>query len=220
LARFLTTGNLASATIVRSHLALVLQQLDDLPRAIRLLQEGVQTAAALQNRWLLCLGVEATVLLTGDGADAERRACLLGAADILVQVTGSQPGNLERVSGQSAAGLRAQLGQQGLGVAYREGRSLQFQEIVSRALSLLEEVSQTLTRPGPAAKEHAPENPLSARETEVLQLVAEGLTSKQIGKQLFLSPKTVNYHLTSVFNKLSVDSRAQAVAVAARQGFL
>jgi NarL family two-component system response regulator YdfI len=54
----------------------------------------------------------------------------------------------------------------------------------------------------------------------VLQLVAEGLTSKQIGQQLFISPKTVNYHLTSVFNKLGVDSRAQAVAVAARKGLL
>ena len=61
---------------------------------------------------------------------------------------------------------------------------------------------------------------LSPRETEVLRLVAEGLTSKQIGKELFLSPKTVNYHLSWVFNKLGVDSRAHAVAVAARQGLL
>jgi hypothetical protein len=66
-------------------------------------------AAALQNRWLLCLGVEATVLLTGDGVDAERRAYLLGAGDMLVQATGSLSGNVERVSGQSAAGLRSRL---------------------------------------------------------------------------------------------------------------
>jgi DNA-binding CsgD family transcriptional regulator len=77
-----------------------------------------------------------------------------------------------------------------------------------------------LAAAGTAAEERAPENPLSAREIEVLQMVADGLTSKQIGKQLFLSPKTVNYHLTSVFNKLGADSRAQAVAVAARKGFL
>lgn len=220
LARFLATGNLASATILRSHLALVLQQLDDVPRAVRLLQEGLQMAAALQNRWLLCLGVEATVLLTGDGVDAKRRASLLGAGDMLVQATGSMSGNLERVSGLSTAGLRAQLGQQSLGVAYREGRSLQFREIVSLALTFLDDFSETLAAPGSAVEERAPENPLSPRESEVLQLVAEGLTSKQIGTQLFLSPKTVNYHLTSVFNKLGADSRAQAVAVAARKGFL
>jgi DNA-binding CsgD family transcriptional regulator len=54
----------------------------------------------------------------------------------------------------------------------------------------------------------------------VLRLVAEGQTSKQIGKQLFLSPRTVDHHLYTVFNKLGVESRAQAVAVAARDGFL
>jgi DNA-binding CsgD family transcriptional regulator len=166
--------------------------------------------------------MEATVLLTGDGVDDERRARLLGALDMLVQATGSLSRNaaLERVSGRSVAGLRAQLGQQRLGATYRKGRSLQFQEIVTLALSLLEDFSQSLTGLETAAQEQAPKSPLSARETVVLQLVAEGLTSKQIGKQLFLSPKTVNYHLTSVFNKLGVDSRAQAVAVAARKGLL
>jgi non-specific serine/threonine protein kinase len=220
LARFLAAGNLASATILRFHLALVLPQPDDLPRAVRLLQDGLQTSAALQNRWLLCLGVEATVLLTGDGTNAERRARLAGAGDMLVQVTGSLPGNLERVSDRSAAGLRSQLEQGRLATAYRQGRSLQFQEIVALALSLLEDVSQTLSEAGTLAKDQAPESPLSTRETEVLQLVAEGLTSKQIGNQLFLSPKTVDYHLRSVFNKLGVDSRAQAVAVAARRGIV
>lgn len=213
-------GNPASATILQFHQALASRQPDALPRAVRLLQDGLQTAAALQNRWLLCLGVQATVLLTGDGVDAERLARLMGAGDMLVQATGLPLDILERLSSRSMASLRAQLEQQGLGTAYREGRSLQFQEIVTLALSLLEGFSQTVTRPETGAEELAHESPLSARETEVLQLVAEGLTSKQIGKQLFLSPKTVNFHLTSVFNKLGVDSRAQAVAVAARRGLV
>jgi predicted ATPase/DNA-binding CsgD family transcriptional regulator len=220
LASFLALGNQASATITRFHLALILPQSDDLRRAVQFLQEGLQTSAALQNRWLLRLGVEATVLLAGEGVDTEGRARLLGAGDMLVRATGSLYGNMERVSGRSAAGLRAQLGQQKLAAAYREGRSLQFREIVALALDLLEGFSQPYTASETAPRENASQSPLSPRETEVLQLVADGLTSKQIGNQLFLSPKTVNHHLTSVFNKLGVDSRAQAVAVATRRGFL
>jgi DNA-binding CsgD family transcriptional regulator len=54
----------------------------------------------------------------------------------------------------------------------------------------------------------------------VLRLVAQGLSSKAIGRQLFLAPSTVNYHLTSIFNKLAVNTRAQAVAVAAERNLL
>jgi len=53
-----------------------------------------------------------------------------------------------------------------------------------------------------------------------LRLVAKGLSSKAIGRQLFIVPSTVNYHLTSVFHKLGVETRAQAVAVAAENGLL
>jgi non-specific serine/threonine protein kinase len=216
LERFLAVGNQASATITRFHLALILRQLDDLPRAVRLLRDGLQTTAALQNRWLLCLGAEATLLLVGEGVDAERRARLLGAVEMLVQATGSLSGNLERVSGQSAEGHRAEFKQEGFGAAYRQGRSMPFGEIVTLALELLEEFAQRLPDPQAIAREPAPENPLSERERGVLRLVAEGLTSKQMGQQLFLSHRTVDHHLTSIFNKLGVDTRAQAVAVAAR----
>jgi DNA-binding NarL/FixJ family response regulator len=61
---------------------------------------------------------------------------------------------------------------------------------------------------------------LSEREQEVLRLVAEGLSNKAIGRQLFISASTVNYHLTSIFNKLGVDTRAQAVAIAGRRSLL
>jgi len=61
---------------------------------------------------------------------------------------------------------------------------------------------------------------LTEREREVLRLVARGLSSKAIGRQLYIVPSTVNYHLTSVFHKLGVETRAQAVAVAAEYGLL
>jgi DNA-binding NarL/FixJ family response regulator len=61
---------------------------------------------------------------------------------------------------------------------------------------------------------------LSTREEEVLRLVAEGLTNKEIAQRLILTENTVKTHVTSLFNKLGVDSRAQAVAVAAHEGLL
>jgi DNA-binding NarL/FixJ family response regulator len=57
---------------------------------------------------------------------------------------------------------------------------------------------------------------LTARETEVLLLVAEGLQNAEIARRLFLSPRTVGTHVSSILHKLEVDTRGEAVA-AARQ---
>jgi DNA-binding NarL/FixJ family response regulator len=61
---------------------------------------------------------------------------------------------------------------------------------------------------------------LSARETEVLKLVASGLTNAEIGKRLFISEATVKTHLLRVFNKLDVADRTAAVTTAMRHGLL
>jgi ATP/maltotriose-dependent transcriptional regulator MalT len=55
---------------------------------------------------------------------------------------------------------------------------------------------------------------LSAREVEVLRLVAQGLTNPQVAERLFLSPRTVEQHLRSIYNKLGVSTRAAATAFA------
>jgi DNA-binding CsgD family transcriptional regulator/tetratricopeptide (TPR) repeat protein len=57
---------------------------------------------------------------------------------------------------------------------------------------------------------------LSPREAEVLRLVAEGKTNRQIAHELVVSEKTVTNHLTSIFNKVGVDNRAGATAFAIR----
>ena len=55
---------------------------------------------------------------------------------------------------------------------------------------------------------------LTAREAEVLRLVAQGLTNEQVAEQLVISPRTVNTHLTSIFNKIGVSSRGAATRYA------
>ena len=64
----------------------------------------------------------------------------------------------------------------------------------------------------------APAEDLSAREREVLLMVADGLANKQIARQLSISEKTVKAHLTSVFRRIGVADRTQAALWAERNG--
>ena len=64
------------------------------------------------------------------------------------------------------------------------------------------------------------ESVLSAREMEVLQAAAQGGTNQQIALQLGISERTVRAHLTNIYNKFGVNSRAAAIAHAAQQGLL
>jgi DNA-binding NarL/FixJ family response regulator len=61
---------------------------------------------------------------------------------------------------------------------------------------------------------------LTARELAVLRLVAAGLSNHQIAESLRITERTVKFHVTSIFNKLGADNRAQAVALAGRRGLL
>ncbi len=61
---------------------------------------------------------------------------------------------------------------------------------------------------------------LSEREMEVLSAVARGERSKEIAFNLGISERTVKAHLASIYNKLGVDSRAAAIAIAAQRGLL
>ncbi len=67
---------------------------------------------------------------------------------------------------------------------------------------------------------HALDEPLSNRELTVLRLVANGHPNKQIASQLELSTDTIKAHLKSIFAKLGVTDRTEAVTVAARRGFI
>ncbi|GGL29075.1 response regulator [Planomonospora parontospora] len=65
-----------------------------------------------------------------------------------------------------------------------------------------------------------PADPLSAREREVLRLIAEGGTNREIAVRLFISEATVKSHVLHIYTKLGVNDRAAAVAVAFRRGLL
>ena len=63
-------------------------------------------------------------------------------------------------------------------------------------------------------------HPFSPREIEVLILAAQGLTNKEIAYRLGISERTVQFHMNSIFNKTTTESRTAAVALALRHGWI
>lgn len=63
-------------------------------------------------------------------------------------------------------------------------------------------------------------NPLTSREVEVMKLMAEGKTTKNIAKELFLSNGTVRNYISVILDKLEVDNRIEAIAKAKEKGWL
>jgi len=72
----------------------------------------------------------------------------------------------------------------------------------------------------PARSPSAENNPLSARETEILQLLAKGMSFNEIGEILGISPHTVTAHIKKIYRKLAVHSRGEAVYEASQMGLL
>ncbi len=89
------------------------------------------------------------------------------------------------------------------------GKTLLGPDIMARLLNPPENPSSTPQAPA-----------LTEREYQVLQEAAQGKRSKEIALDLSISERTVKAHLTSIYNKFGVDSRAAAIAVAARRGLL
>jgi DNA-binding NarL/FixJ family response regulator len=83
--------------------------------------------------------------------------------------------------------------------------------------SIARRILTFLTRPLSAYDEHLFPD-LSAREREILDLIATGATNTDIAKRLFLSPKTIRNHVSSIFTKLQVADRAQAIVRARAAG--
>ena len=92
------------------------------------------------------------------------------------------------------------------------GESLISPQIATKVLQLLR--AQTPGRSQPLRAE------LSARELEVLKLIAIGKDNAQIAKDLFISPKTVKNHISNILMKLQIDNRIQAAVYAVRSGIV
>jgi non-specific serine/threonine protein kinase len=160
----------------------------------------------MQNLELLA----AAVSMQGD----HRRAALLfGAAEALREAVGAFVLPLYRAEyDRGVAAARTGLDETAFEQARSEGRAMTPEQAVTYALS---EENQPQSRKPSTTSYPAG---LSAREGEVLKLVAKGLTNAQIAQDLFISPRTVDRHLNSVYRKAGVGSRVAAARFATEHG--
>lgn len=143
----------------------------------------------------------------------QRAATLLGAAEAVRERydTPLPPPKEDRYARTAAAlheTLRSDLREQ----AWSAGRQLSLSEAVEFAIA-----------PDATSADHIPPSnasKLSVREVEVLRLVADGLSDREIAEQLFISHRTVMRHVTGILNKLGVSSRTAAATLAVREGLV
>jgi DNA-binding NarL/FixJ family response regulator len=176
----------------------------------------------------------------GDGAEAIRTAASARPDAVLLDVV--MPG----ISGYEVCRrLRAEHGAE-LGIMFVSGvrvdpldraaglmlgaddymtKPLQADELLARLRRLLHARGARVARddapsPQPAVARPVAPSPLTARETEVIGLLAGGFDSREIAAALVISPKTVTSHVQRILSKLGVHNRAQAVARAFADGLL
>ena len=113
---------------------------------------------------------------------------------------------------RTEAAARAALGEERFAAARAAGRALAPEQAIALARRPI------APRPAPAGSHPGYPAGLSAREVEVLRLVAEGLTDAQVAARLFLSPYTVKAHLRTIYGKLDAPSRTAAARLAHEHG--
>jgi ATP/maltotriose-dependent transcriptional regulator MalT len=121
--------------------------------------------------------------------------------------------------------VRSQLGESAFEEALARGRTMTLAQALASPEAFAPQATlrlppaQAVPGSSPAAPAGHPISPagLTAREVEVLRLVAQGLSDAQVAEQLVISPRTVNWHLTSIYSKLGASSRSAATRYAIEQ---
>jgi predicted ATPase/DNA-binding CsgD family transcriptional regulator/tetratricopeptide (TPR) repeat protein len=198
LARLLTLqGDAASARhLYQKSLTLLLE--------CKVYQEGI--AASLEGL---------AALEAGQG-EPRQAARLWGSAEALREAIGASMHAVHRASYEQAIVLaRAELGEQAFAAAWTEGRLITPEQVLAaQGKAMIPTPMPAKPTAAPPTKSSTSPAGLTAREVEVLRLIAQGWTDAQIAEQLVISPRTVNRHTTSLYSKLGISSRAAATRYA------
>jgi predicted ATPase/DNA-binding CsgD family transcriptional regulator len=207
------TGDKHGTSIALCTLAGVAEAERNYERARDLFEEGLTVSAELGNEADVVHCLEGLASVSGAEGRIVRAARLWGAAEALLEkIEAVYTYVPDRSLHGSQVAARYLIDETAWEAAWAEGRAMSPEQAVEYALE------QQLA-PGPEAPELYPAD-LSVREAEVLRLVASGLTNAGVAKKLFLSSRTVDWHLGTIYRKLGSHSRTEAARFAAEHDLL
>jgi non-specific serine/threonine protein kinase len=182
--------------------------------AARWFTEALVWFRDLGDQWSSALVLADVAELALELGRALEAARLLGAADGLRASTGGEPPPPQAAQRQRILNAIQALATEGdVTGTITAGQRLGLDGSVAEALALLA-LAHGYTRADDARPSSVAG--LTIRETEVLRLLAQGLSDREIAETLFLSPRTVEWHVTHVLDKLGVQTRTAAAAAAIR----
>ncbi len=197
-------GALTMALLARG---LVARADGDLGAADRFLRDALTAAATSEVKVHVADALRALGGLAASSGRFEEGARLIGAGDRVATDAGWAISQLFPFAENDVTAVRQEIGDAALEEAFAAGAAMSTDEIVAYAQR----------GRGPRDRPAAGWDSLSPRELDVARLVAQGLTNPEIGERLFLSKRTVQTHLSHIFAKVGVSSRAELASEATRR---
>ena len=192
----------------------------DYAQARAFYEESLTLAREMGFKRLIPANLEGLAAVFAAQGEPMRATRLLGAAEALREAMGMPLPPIENPGyKRSVAAARIQLGGQIFTASWAEGRTMIPEEVLAaqEPVKLPQSVPREPVSMLPAKSSPSYPGGLTAREVEVLRLMAQGLTDAQIAEQLMLSPRTVSWHLSTIYNKIQVSSRSAATRYAIEQ---
>jgi predicted ATPase/DNA-binding CsgD family transcriptional regulator len=176
-------------------------------QGIVLIQQAIRLQRAVHDWTGLAYFLEVLAWCTCGAGESERAARLLGAANAVWRLSGAKvfeaPPYLA-FDEQIAEVARADIGAEKFASAFAAGRGLTIDQVIADALE-----EEAVPRVDRGLAPQRPEIGLTRREREIAELVAEGLTNREIAARLIISQRTAEGHVERVLAKFGFTSRAQ-----------
>jgi non-specific serine/threonine protein kinase len=184
----------------------------DLDRAEALFRESLALNADERDLPGVAWCLERLGLVAISRGDPERAVRLLATTDALAASIGIAHPDVPDEHERLVAAAREQLGEEAFARGWELGRSLPLAAAIAEAAELGQAERATAQPATPAAS--SPPHVLTKRQLQIVRLIAEGLSDKEIADTLFISRRTAMTHVSRILARLDVPSRTAAVAYA------
>jgi predicted ATPase/DNA-binding CsgD family transcriptional regulator len=221
-------GNVQGAiTEVMATYGPVLHESGDHTAAQTTLVEALRLSHQVGPRWVVAAVLESLACLAADlGHDTAAVSMISQASAIRAELEVPVRPNWQPRIDRALEHLQAALDPCAFATAWHHGKSLDIGDLVAQvdfdglwcvATGPAEQLAARLQNTSQTARRETPHG-LTERELEVLRLITDGHSNREVGERLYISPATAARHVANIYNKLGVDSRARATAFAFQHG--